>query len=412
MIEERGLNNDEKTTGIWLDLFHAYPDLHNAFKNPESLSYKAWTRIHGVNELPSRIANMPGGSANSSKPGYVRSAKVAMVVNPSIHCGIREHTSYFTEHLKTPCVTVSQDPRAPDFYSVVADCLVNRVTVAHIQHEFSLFLDRSAFTRLLTKLKESKIKIVLDLHTGSTKEEDIKDLTGWAGMSDEVITHSDKVSAVVASSNPKQFPLALRDDCLWAQEADDFVRVEPEKVDSSLLVGSIGFHNDHKGFYQLSQAMGLVRRKFADAKLMIIGSHNFPWQDLAFEKVKKTAALGPLLLIDRFMEISEVVRTLGLCDIIVLPYRVNSTSQSGAVETALLAGRPVITSDSEMFSHIPTGHIVAKVGVDATVKELGETIREHAVQQPSSVRLSRYRLALRRGSCLARAYDNLYESLA
>lgn len=402
-----GVMNNEVTQGVWLDLFHGYADLRSNFKDPNSVGYKQWTRLYGVRELPSRLANLP----NEVKHKQQQKKLVAMVVNPDIHCGIREHTSYFSSRVETPILTVSQDPRAKSFDDVIQQCLDAQVSIAHIQHEFSLFLDTDAFTELLKGFQKNNIRCVLDFHTGSPDPAGTEKMLVWGRLASAVVTHTNVVSIMLNSLNPIQVPLAIHDDCLWAPEADKIVAIEREKLASTIIIGAVGFHNEHKGFYQLAQAMGLIRRKFADTKLLIIGSHSFPWQDLSFQKVKRASELGTSLLIDRFMPIPEVVRTLAVCDVVVLPYRIHSRSQSGAVETALLSGRPVITSQSQMFDHIPTDHTLCRMSPDVSVKTMGETLRDVIYPQPDCVRLSRSRLAERRGSTIAKRYDELYKKL-
>lgn len=405
MATQVGVMNNETTSGIWLEIFHNYIDLQTNFKDPNSLGYKMWTRSFGVFEFDSRVANLKRPAVGNLP------VKVGMVVNPSIHCGIREHTSYFSKHIKTPCVSISQDPKSSQFDEVIQQCKTLGITILHIQHEFSLFLDRAGFGKCLDNLNSLGIRVVLDFHTGQVEETDIAQMKTWVDKVAKVVVHTDSVYQQFASEKTVQIPLAIEDDCLWAPEADSLIDIPPDKLKTTVTIGSIGFHNEHKGFYQLAQSMGLVRRRYPDANLLIIGSHTFPWQDLSFKKVHRVCVQFPSLLLDRFMGIPEVVRTLAICDLVVLPYRIHSKSQSGAVETALLSGRPVMLSESWMFNHIPNEHIVGRLPIDATPKDIGEKVRDTVIQQPDCVKAARTRLASRRGSKLAQLYDKIYQEV-
>ncbi|KKW13280.1 MAG: hypothetical protein UY48_C0003G0102 [Candidatus Gottesmanbacteria bacterium GW2011_GWB1_49_7] len=331
--------------------------------------------------------------------------KVGMVVNPNVLCGIREHAMNFLGHLKTPCVVLSQDPEATSHAQFFESAIQQGVTILHIQHEFSLFRNPEAFTELLEMAALGDVKIIMDLHTGPADKAVIL-LKSWLELSALCIVHSDNMAG--AFPEAVQVPLAVSDESLWAPEADVLVE------DSQPIVGTFGFYVKHKGFMDVAQAMATVRRVYPGAKLLIVGSHVLPHQDAYFKSVKNTAQTGPHLLLDRYMSAPEVTRTLAVCDALVLAYRTNGVSQSGAVETIFTAGRPVLISSSTLLSHVPTDVSAGYFPVDASARKIGdallEVIEKH--QLPSCVCVSRTRLVARRGSLLAGIYDSIYEDLS
>lgn len=331
--------------------------------------------------------------------------KVGMVVNPNVLCGIREHAMNFLTHLKTPCVVLSQDPEALSHAKFFEAAMQQGVTILHIQHEFSLFRNPEAFTELLEMASLQDVKVIMDLHTGPA-DKAILLLKSWLAMSAMCIVHSDKMAE--AFPEAVSIPLAVADESLWAPEADALVE------DSQPIVGTFGFYVKHKGFLDVAQAMATVRKVYPGAKLLIVGSHVLPHQDAYFKTVKNIAQGAPHLLLDRYMTAQEVTRTLSICDVLALAYRTNGLSQSGAVDTALTAGRPMLLSTSTLLSHVPSETAAGYFPVDASARQIGDALLEaiEKYQLPGSVCASRTRLVARRGSLLASIYDSLYQDLS
>lgn len=331
--------------------------------------------------------------------------KIGMIVNPNVMCGIREHTLHFYNHLQTPKCLLSQNPEAKDHGDLLEKIKAEGVSIVHVQHEYSLFQDAIAFAVFIEMLGAARIRLVMDLHTGLTSKEATSHLNHWRHHASRIIVHTERMKERIPEA--VLVPLAIPDDAMWASEVDTLVQ------DDAPIIGAVGFHVPHKGFVYLAQAMGLIRRDFPGTKLLIVGSHYNDRQHKSFHLTKEAAAQGPHVLLDRYVSATELVRTLAVCDLVVLPYRVDGLSQSGAVETALLSGRPVLLSRSTLLSHIPEDLCVGYVPTEATVRELGCAIRETLAVCISSqaVRRSRGRLVERRGSTLASVYDYIYEQI-
>ena len=392
----------ESIPEIWLRIHAAFPDLREAYPDPlgrDRESFISWARFWGRKEWEYRVGRVA--------PKIV----VGMVVNPDLRCGIREHTGYFAQHLATPIETLSQDPAASNHQGLLGDAKIRGVTTLHIQHEFSLFRDMGAFSFLLQAAKEQGFKTVLDFHTGDLDGgERLKFSKTWAGLVHKVVVHSPKVAEDLTEFNPIQIPLALPDQALWHRSLDKVVST------GAPIVATFGFHGHHKGFKELVLSMGVVRNRFPGAWVVVIGSHNFPWQDLYFTEVLRAVentGPGHAVLLDEFLSIEEVIRTLAVADVVVLPYRIHAKSQSGAVETAILSGRPIVASATELFAHIPDDHFAARFPHDVDVAGMGRVVRDTLEKNlvPTSVRKSLARATERRGSVLASIYDTIYKSL-
>jgi glycosyltransferase involved in cell wall biosynthesis len=396
MPEYRPVNADETTPEIWRRIFYAPPctDLRSAFSSPDDPAFKNWTRTFGKREWGPRAGLL----------GPV--LRVGMVVNPDVRCGIREHAKYFQEHLETECVVLSQDPAGANYEQLVEQAISEGVSILHIQHEFSLFRDKEAFRKLLEHAKVKKIKVILDCHTSGDAETRLKDLKSWAKLATRVIVHSGVLAEDLAEFNPTQIPLAVPDEVLWAPELDELV------LQGAPLIGSFGFLNEHKGFIEVAEAMGLVNFTHPGAKFILIGTHNYPWQDRVYTKL--TQLPKNTKLIDRFMPIGEATRTMAACDLLVIPYKVHGRSQSGAVDTLSAANRPILTSDSSLFAHVPADCFAGRFPTSISTVELGKVLSSSLSVNlvPTSIRQARKRLVAARGSGLSKTYDRIYGGLS
>ena len=78
-----------------------------------------------------------------------------------------------------------------------------------------------------------------------------------------------------------------------------------------------------------------------------------------FEKmcqlVQEKGLTENVLFIPEFIEFSQIVKTLQLADVIVLPYGDVVEGASGAVRTSISASRPILITDSYIFNSLPVG---------------------------------------------------------
>lgn len=386
--------DQEPTPEVWSRIFWASHDLKRTFSDPEDARFKRWTRTFGASEWPARYGLVEASYREIP-------ATVGMVLNPELRCGIREHTGYFQTHLLSRCISLSQNPRASDHTELLLQAREQGVKLLHVQHEFSLFREWGALTKLLQAAKEFGIRVVFDVHTGPAPEDWRKALVGWCALADRVVTHSALTTTFLADLKPVEIPLAAPDAALWHPAADEvFARDGP-------TIGTFGFFNEHKGFSELAQAMGSVRRKHPGTKLLILGSCISKAQEKYREKVQQVPNTH---IIGDFFSIETLVRTLSACDLLVLPYRVNVESQSGAVDTALLSGRPCLVSKSTMFQHIPPECFAGTCATDASPGDLASAVITALEQHrlPPSAKAVQRRMLERRGSRIATRYDALY----
>jgi len=73
------------------------------------------------------------------------------------------------------------------------------------------------------------------------------------------------------------------------------------------------------------------------------------------ESVKRFGLEDNVIFINKFLEFQQIVKTLQLADIVILPYADVKEGASGAVRTSIASSRPIITTDSYIFDSLPVG---------------------------------------------------------
>lgn len=137
--------------------------------------------------------------------------------------------------------------------------------------------------------------------------------------------------------------------------------IKPEKN----LVGYFGFAYDHKGLIELGMATkglgGGIRAKVL-CSIGVNSKVSFQY----WEKVRKffnRRNIWPHIdLRTRYLSREELAEELSECELIVLPYMdYGNVGVSGAVREAMLAGRPILVTDTPFFKDLADGQEVFKI---------------------------------------------------
>jgi glycosyltransferase involved in cell wall biosynthesis len=71
--------------------------------------------------------------------------------------------------------------------------------------------------------------------------------------------------------------------------------------------------------------------------------------------VKQKGLEKNVMFISDYLEVPQIVKTLQLADVIILPYGEVVEGASGAVRTVISANRPIVVTDSYIFDSLPIG---------------------------------------------------------
>lgn len=135
-----------------------------------------------------------------------------------------------------------------------------------------------------------------------------------------------------------------------------------------VLVGAYGFFLQHKGFYNLIEAFGMLRTAFPRVRLRLVTAE-YPVPESA-QEVERCRALATSLGLDaaiewnlKYLPDDKSLALLHDCDLIVLPYQHTPESSSAAVRSALASGVPVVVTPLSIFEELQ-GAVLRLKGVD------------------------------------------------
>lgn len=364
--------------------------------------------------IPGRVA------LNGTSTGL----RVAYVSPWNTQCGIAETTKTIAERINSvyrafsytdiptiykdgPEVDRCWDRRFNDYETVLGRILEFEPNVVHIEHEHSLFQNEGNLFAFIQALRSRGISVVVTLHTYLAS----KFIDDLGGMVDALIVTkpqdeaTEKLHVVpLPVSGGRTIARGVARQAIGVSEAD-------------FLVGSFGMWQVHKGFKELLATYNAVSERVPGKTRYLISGAAAP-KSQYFQEVRREhfglSKAGSVLLYDDYPPVDDVVTRLAACDVLVFNYSVaHHSSSSAAIRTAFAAHRPIVCTESPMFSEFEDGKHVLKVPytdagalVDAIVrlhgdKELGSRLVQACDEYCESCSPNE----------IARMHDDLYMQL-
>jgi glycosyltransferase involved in cell wall biosynthesis len=234
-------------------------------------------------------------------------------------CGIAEYASHLAASLPGMRVTRT----VPD---------LRAVRVLHVEHEPSLVSDTD-LQRTVQEAAARGIPVSVNQHAV------LRTARAWERDADLLLTTNPAGAALLRERWPSKWVEHVPHGCpTW---------FPPRKRERGRVIGAFGFLAAHKGFWELLEALRVLR----GAELVLYSYAKGPQEELAFEE----AAEGlPVRRISSFLPEEEIARRLAAeADALVFWYRPTAwASTSGAARVGLATGVPVLTSASPLFSDL------------------------------------------------------------
>jgi len=121
-----------------------------------------------------------------------------------------------------------------------------------------------------------------------------------------------------------------------------------------------GFIREYKGLKHLIKAMPIIKERFSDARLLIVGDFGEDKQNY-LELIAENRVETVIDIYDGYIPDREVEKYFAACDLVVLPYE--SATQSGIVQIAYGFEKPVIVTDvgglPDVVTDGKTGYVVS-----------------------------------------------------
>lgn len=234
-------------------------------------------------------------------------------------CGVAEYTMHLTESLTSSKVT----EQWPD---------LRGARLLHIQHEHSLFND-ATLTGYVQQARASQVPVIITEHTI------IREARAWERDTSALVALSqdgvdmlrgrwpDKSVHLIPSGCPAWFP--------------------PRKQTRDLVIGTFGFLERHKGFWQLLDLLRLL----PDTELLMF---SYAKSEETERQWDEAAAGLPVRRERSFLPVEEVARRLAAeCDILVFWYdQCGFAASSYAARIGMATGVPVLASQTGWFADL------------------------------------------------------------
>jgi glycosyltransferase involved in cell wall biosynthesis len=137
--------------------------------------------------------------------------------------------------------------------------------------------------------------------------------------------------------------------------------IEPAEVRGDPLVGCFGNLNMNKRVPQLLEAFALLRRRRADARLLLVGAAAERF-DLE-RRLERLGIGGEALIREDYVPEERLWSLMAACDVLVNLRSPTMGETSGAVIRGLSLGKAMLVSDVGWFSELPDD-VVLKIPVD------------------------------------------------
>jgi FkbM family methyltransferase len=181
------------------------------------------------------------------------------------------------------------------------------------------------------------------------------------------------------------------------------------------VIASHGFFLPGKGLPRLIEAAALLRRDWPRLRLRLVNAEYTHASDAEIARCRALAdRLGLREAIEwdtGFHPPDEILRRLGGCDLVVLPYDESKESASGALRVALASGVPVAVSPAAIFAEAGEAvHRFERIDVAATAAGIDRLLRDQALRQRCQDSAAAW-LAARRWDVLARRLGGMMAGL-
>jgi len=300
--------------------------------------------------------------------------RVAIITPWGNRCGVAETTREIARHLTCGTRIFAPTDAQADLVHPQDDANVHRCwerkfehnlnllnaiaeyrpNIVHFEHEFSLFRAGEHLFTLMDKLRALNIKVVVTLHTFLQ----CRFISDLAEHADAIIIT--KQQEDVRKSHVIGLPArsVLAPDRVAA-------RAELELPGDAYVVGSYGMWNPHKGFREFLETYpDVMIRSEQHARYIISGyaPPKFMYHAECRRKFAPYIKNGYIKLYDQYDPFEKIIGRLAACDTLVFYYNVEGhSSASAAIRDGLAVGRPIICTNSPMFSEFADGGEVVKV---------------------------------------------------
>jgi glycosyltransferase involved in cell wall biosynthesis len=231
--------------------------------------------------------------------------------------------------------------------------------IIHIQFN-PAFYQIGNLKHIVDYAESNKAKIYITLHSYLPQFKEHYDLLS---KFDKIFVHSqrDYNSVLTIGEGLTNLTLLEHGINVFPDEDKFALRKKVSLTENSPILASHGLIHDKKGLVELLEALAILKKD--NPKILLVMANainpNNSTSAMVFQKMQAVVEAKGLknnvIFINKFLEFAQIVKTLQLADVVVLPYGDVVEGASGAVRTCISAGRPIIVTDSYIFDSLPVG---------------------------------------------------------
>jgi glycosyltransferase involved in cell wall biosynthesis len=311
-----------------------------------------------------------------------RQARVAMVTSWDSRCGIAEYTRYLLNAVlpRAPELDIDilsspgqgiwqQKPAAAqvcwtgvddDLEELRREIRAGGFDAVHFQFNFGFFgLD--SFAVFLRELKACGTRVLITFHATADSSLNgrpisLRQISSILQEVDLIFVHSKVDQRRLGEMGVSDNVMVIHHGTITFPEENRAIR-SALGINFQPVIGTFGFLLPHKGILELLRALCILRGEFPNIGLLgQCALHHDPISREFEKNVRHTISDlnldNNVLLSTEFLSPEEAVLLLQMADVIALPYGKTRESSSAAVRFAIAAGRPIITTEQEIFSDV------------------------------------------------------------
>lgn len=324
------------------------------------------------------LSGLWSGVGGASAPG----PRLAMVTSWDSRCGIAEYSRYLLgairaqrpglqiEVLSSPLENIWRNSLVPAkacwtgtddrLEGLRRELARGRFDAVHFQFNFGFF-DLERLAGLIGELKQSGKTVLITFHaTADTKVNgklvSLRTISSALQFVDVIFVHS-------RADRSRLADFGIRGNVRFTHHGNVQFPLEDSGLRQQLgisfkpAIGTFGFLLPHKGLLELLHALHILRQEFPNIGLLAqCALHHDPVSRQFEQRVRAAVSdlnlSSAVLLSTEFLSPEEAVLLLQMADVLVMPYGQTTESSSAAVRFAIAAGRPVITTQQEIFDDV------------------------------------------------------------
>jgi glycosyltransferase involved in cell wall biosynthesis len=339
---------------------------------------------------------------------------VGLITTWNKQCGIANYSRDLVDNLLCRVTVFCEKDNNPDYqnprvkvipcwtnrdtsYDHLIDLLKkNKVDIVHVQYNHDI-LNAGQLKILGNELKAAGIRTIMTLHS-SKGGVDI-----YGKHFDQFVVHSSASAKDIIGENTTEDQINIIPIGSGKPPVDKSKKVaciEKHLDYNRPIISNFGFFLPQKGIKEQITALSSLKNKYPNILLLVVCAlHTVQNKNVSEEYFQECKILvddfglnDNVLFITDYLPIEESIAYLQCSDLIVLPY-INSAAQatSSAGRTVLMASRPTLATDVEIFSDLEG--VIPKIeprNIGLLVENIDMFLRDKQLQEISIQKIKKF----------------------